>query len=112
MHIRCNGWNDYCFGRRARVLSDKKHRNLVSKCRELGQFCKDHGLVFPFAPPQLEEPYEPRIQELEQFLEEADERFSMMMTTEQQELPQNNDFELQVQQASSESLFPLRVPTL
>lgn len=116
MYVRCNGWNDYCFGRRARVLSDKEHRSVLSKCRETGQYCKEHGLVFPFVPPVLEEPYEPRIQELEEKLQEVEDRFAIFRMRERQDRYQNHDLESQVQVVSThltpaESRFPLRIPS-
>eukprot|EP00558_Chaetoceros_sp_UNC1202_P006745 CAMPEP_0197233676 /NCGR_PEP_ID=MMETSP1429-20130617/1681_1 /TAXON_ID=49237 /ORGANISM="Chaetoceros sp., Strain UNC1202" /LENGTH=175 /DNA_ID=CAMNT_0042691973 /DNA_START=57 /DNA_END=583 /DNA_ORIENTATION=- len=50
------------------VSSDKRYRNLLSRCRESGEYCIDHGLVFPFELPTLVEPYEPRTEEMEQRL--------------------------------------------
>ena len=34
------------------------------RCRDSGEYCREHGLLFPFVPPLLEEPYEPRNSEL------------------------------------------------
>ena len=64
MFFRLNAWSDFCCGRRPRVLSDKLHRELLTRCRDSGEYCREHGLLFPFVPPLLEEPYEPRISEL------------------------------------------------
>jgi len=64
MFFRLNAWSDFFCGRRPRVLSDKLHRELLTKCRDSGEYCREHGLLFPFVPPLLEEPYEPRICEL------------------------------------------------
>jgi len=43
-------------------------RKLLHLCRETGEYCVEHGLVFPFVQPTLEDPYEPRISELEKCL--------------------------------------------
>lgn len=67
-YVRCNTWSDWCFGRRPRVLYYKKHRELMSKCRESGQYCMGHGLVFPYESPQLIIPYEPRMREMKRML--------------------------------------------
>ena len=64
MFFRLNAWSDFCCGRRSRVLSDKLHRELLTRCRDSGEYCREHGLLFPFVPPLLEEPYEPRNSEL------------------------------------------------
>jgi hypothetical protein len=37
----------------------------------MGEYCVEHGLVFPFVQPVLEDPYEPRISELEECLTHA-----------------------------------------
>lgn len=108
MYVRCNAWNDTCFGRRSRVLSDQRHRVLLSKCRETGQYCMEHGLCFPFTAPILEEPYEPRIQEME-------DRLAIASGRESQVQYQHQDVEGQVRLMSRQTVadprFPLRIPT-
>lgn len=38
------------------------------QCRESGQYCIGHGLVFPYESPRLMIPYEPRVRELKRML--------------------------------------------
>ena len=67
-YVRCNIWSDWCCGRRPRVLYYKHHRLLMTQCRESGQYCIGHGLVFPYESPRLAIPYEPRIREMKRML--------------------------------------------
>ena len=110
MYIRCNAWNDFCFGRRPRVLSDQKHRTLLRKCRETGQYCIDHGLCFPFVAPVLEEPYEPRIQEMEDRLVIARDRERQIQNSIQDEETQGRTGS--ARQSGSDSRFPLHIPNI
>ena len=67
-YVRCNAWSDWCCGRRPRILYYKQHRGLMVQCRESGQYCIGHGLVFPYESPRLMIPYEPRVRELKRML--------------------------------------------
>lgn len=67
-YVRCNTWSDWCCGRRPRVLYYKQHRGLMVQCRESGQYCVGHGLVFPYESPRLNIPYEPRVREMKHML--------------------------------------------
>ena len=108
MYIRCNAWSDRCCGRRSRVLSDKRHRDLLSRCREAGQYCIDHGLVFPFPRPELEEPYEPRIHEMEECLQiAARECGGVRVADLRTDLPRREDNE----RRPSASHFPVQLPS-
>jgi len=128
LYIRCNAWNDFCCGRRPRVLSDKRHRDLLSRCRETGQYCIEHGLVFPFEPPVLEEPYEPRIREMEDRLNSLNTHPLMNLDTDPEaqthahaQAQQNQTTQTSLEQALTSSMryssqpisqspFPMRMP--
>lgn len=65
LHMQCNClWYIFCSFQRRITLLIKQHRELLSQCRETGEFCINHGLVFPYEEPNLELPYEPRSCEL------------------------------------------------
>ncbi len=122
LHRRCNGWKDYfSMTRRAREIeSIRKHKLLLNKCRDYGQYCTEHGLVFPFAQPSFEQPFDPTVDELEAIVLEVVRRYTTHGIRNQQGHSGigfgENDVELQIQAVSMlpahrGSQFPLRIPS-
>ena len=121
LHWRCNGWKDYFSMTRAREIESlRKHKLLLNKCRDYGQFCIEHGLVFPFAQPTFEQHFEPTVDELEAIVQEVERRFTTYGIRNQQGhsgiVLGENDMELQIQAVSMipahrGSHFPVRIPT-